>query len=88
MNTKPKELTEAEKSEIAAVKAVRECWGANTPDEFIEYLDNSIYAVKFDFISGSPGYCGDLIALYGDALMQPITLIRRDGQLEIAELDG
>jgi hypothetical protein len=38
--------------------------------------------VKFDFVSGiAPGYVGDSYILDGDALGEPVTLIREDGKL-------
>ncbi len=38
--------------------------------------------VKFDFASSmAPGYVGDLYILQGDALGEPIVLIRKDGIL-------
>ena len=50
----------------------------------LELLNSSIYAVKFDFVSGGPGYCGDLFTLHGDALGEPINLIRNNqGALKI-----
>lgn len=86
MTNRPMELTLEEKREISAMEDVRECWGAETPEEFTELLNSSIYAVKFDFTSGSPGYCGDLITMYGDALQPPLVLIREAGKLQIIEL--
>ena len=87
MNTKPKELSLEEKQEIAQMEEVRECWGSETPEEFLELPNDSIYAVKFDFTSGSPGCWGDLITMYGDALQRPVVLIREDGKLQIIELE-
>jgi len=84
MDTKPKELTPAEKKEIAAMIDVQEMWGAESDAEMLELLDNSVYAVKFDFVSGSPGYCGDLFTLHGDALGEPVTVIRdQSGALKV-----
>lgn len=35
------------------------------------------YGARFDFVSGGPGYCGDLFIIYGDALSgQPLLLVR------------
>lgn len=70
------ELTFEEKKEIAAMDGVREMWGAEDDKEMLDLLNSSIYAVKFDFVSGGPGYCGDLFILHGDALGEPINLIR------------
>lgn len=83
----PQALTEAEMREVAELKDVREMWGAETPAEFIEFLETCVYAVKFNFESGSPGYCGDYILLQGDALMEesPVKLIRVDGKLKVCD---
>ncbi len=50
------------------------------------------YCVKFDFVSGGPGYCGDLFIIQGDALSEapPVSLIRddHDHKLKIVEYYG
>ena len=76
---KPKLISPEEWREIIAVPAVREAWGLAddvTPSEFA----GSVYAAKFDFFSGSPGYVGDLYILQGDALTgySPMVLRRDD----------
>ena len=87
MDTKPYELTLSEWKEILAVPTVREAWGVwsdETPEEF----SSAVYAVKFKFHSGSPGYVGDLFILQGDALTgyPPIVLRRGDkGELIVLE---
>ena len=66
--------------------AVREAWGLEddmTPSDFA----GSVYAAKFDFVSGSPGYVGDLYILQGDALTghSPLVLYRaEDGRLIVS----
>jgi hypothetical protein len=40
-----------------------------------------VYGMRFDFVSASPGYVGDLYILSGDALGEPYTLIRRNDVL-------
>jgi hypothetical protein len=70
----------AEWKEIMAVPAIREAWGVEsdrTPDEF----SSQVYAAKFKFVSGSPGYVGDLFILQGDVLTgdAPRVLRRGDG---------
>jgi hypothetical protein len=64
-----------------AIPAVRDDWGLT--DETLEEFASSVYGVKFDFVSGGPGYFGDLYILQGDALtdVPPVVLIREDGQL-------
>ncbi len=81
-DTQPHALTAAEWAEIISLPAVRESWGLSdeTPEEFAA----SVYGVKFHFVSGSPGYVGDLYILQGDALTDtsPMVLTRgRDGAL-------
>ena len=43
-----------------------------------------VYGVKFHFVSGSPGYIGDIYILQGDVLTgdRPIILGRYDGKLQ------
>jgi hypothetical protein len=44
-----------------------------------------VYGVKFEYSCGiAPGYVGDLYILHGDALGEPMTLIREDGKLMVA----
>lgn len=81
---KPQELSAEEIKEICRIDFIRGSWGARGTKEMEEIFDDSIYAVKFDFVSGSPGYVGDLYILQGDALTgyAPIALVRNpDGKL-------
>ena len=64
---KPYPLTAAEWKEIAAISTVRGSWGFQDGGN-ISDLQAQIYAVKFRFVSGSPGYVGDLFILQGDIL--------------------
>ena len=46
-----------------AIQDIRESWGihdSTTPPE--------VYTAKFNFVSGSPGYVGDLFVLQGSHL--------------------
>lgn len=64
------------------VPVIKESWGLSdndTPEQFADL----VYAVKFH-CNGGPGYNGDLYILHGDALGEPLTLIRRDGKLVVA----
>jgi len=72
----------AEWGEVMQVPVIRESWGLEdgTPEQFADIA----YGVKFDFASGGPGYVGDLYILHGDALGEPMTLIRKDGKLVVA----
>ncbi len=63
---------------------MRESWGLS--DETAEDFASSVYAVKFGFVSGSPGYVGDLYVIQGDHLTgyPPMVLMREDGVLKSA----
>jgi hypothetical protein len=60
-----------------AVRAVREGWGIED-DETVSDFSAMVYAVKFNFMSGSPGYVGDLFILQGDVPDAAPTVLRRD----------
>ena len=79
---KPQEISIAEWEEIVQVPEIRESWGLE--DETAEQFAEFVYGAKFDFVSGGPGYFGDLYVLHGDALSGgPMALIRKDGRLEV-----
>ncbi len=83
---KPYPLTMAEWKELMAIPFVREGWGLDdntSPEEFASL----VYAAKFNFVSGSPGYVGDLYILQGDHLTgePPFVFLRSsNGQLTLA----
>jgi hypothetical protein len=79
---KPQDISIKEWKEIMQLPVVRELWGLD--DETPEQFADMVYGVRFDFVSGSPGYVGDLYVLHGDALGEPLTLIRRRGKLVAA----
>jgi hypothetical protein len=77
---KPKELSLEEWSVIMKIPAIREAWGL--ADETPEQFADMVYGVKFRFSpTMAPGYLGDLYILQGDALGEPMTVIRKDGIL-------
>jgi len=80
---KPQDMSLSEWQEIMQVQEVKESWGLSdeTPQEFAA----NVYAVKFDFVSGGPGYVGDLYIIQGDTLTgdAPFVLARRDGALHV-----
>jgi hypothetical protein len=81
---KPKEISSAEWKEIVQLPVIRESWGLQD-DEGPEQFADMVYGVKFDFVSGiAPGYVGDLYILHGDALSEPMVLIRQDRDLVVA----
>jgi hypothetical protein len=80
---KPYEISPLEWDEIMSVPVVREIWnldGDGTAEEFYQM----VYGVKFQFVSGSPGYVGDLYILQGDVLTgdAPLILGWYDGTLQ------
>jgi len=79
----PQDISLPEWREIMAVEEVKESWGLSneSPEEFA----SSVYAVKFHFTSGSPGYIGELYILQGDTLTgdSPFVLARLDGELHM-----
>jgi hypothetical protein len=81
-NPNPHTLTEAEWRELGSLPVIRESWGL---DDAQDSLDLSVlaYGARFDFVSGSPGYVGDLYVLQGDALSEPMVLRRDDKGLLI-----
>lgn len=80
-NNKPRDLSAAEWQEIITVPEVREGWGLYDDAKAKDFAA-SVYGVKFGFISGSPGYCGDVYILLGDTLSTPMVLYRENGQLK------
>jgi hypothetical protein len=75
------ELEGAEWKEIMEIPAVRDAWGLT--DETPEQFATQVYAAKFKFHSGGPGYVGDLYILQGDTLTDepPLVLTRNSGKL-------
>jgi hypothetical protein len=84
MDNKPKALTSKDIMEIAAIEDIQQMWGAENAAEMEEILDTTVYAVKFDYHSGSPGYVGDYFILQGDAIGEPIELIRNNKERTLA----
>jgi hypothetical protein len=84
MSNKPTALTSAEIKEIASIEDIQQMWGAENADEMAQMLDDTVYAVKFNYHSGSPGYVGDYFILQGDALGEALELVRnKDGKIII-----
>ena len=67
-----------------ALPVVNQGWGL-TQDETAEWFSSWVYGVKFDFVSGSPGYVGPLYILQGDTLTgeSPLLIGRVNGQLQL-----
>jgi len=66
-----------------ALPCIRQIWELTdeTPDQFAEW----VYGVKFNFVSGIPGYVGDLYIVQEDVLTgdPPIVLVRENGKLHV-----
>jgi len=77
----PRRISPSEWKEIIQIAVIRESWGLDN-DTTAEEFSNMVYGVRFDFVSGSPGYVGDLYIIHGDALGEPMTLIREGGKLK------
>lgn len=73
----PIRISVSEWREILDVPSIRQMW-ALEPDATVEGFESAVYGVRFNFMSGSPGYCGDLYILQGDHLTghPPVVLIR------------
>ena len=83
---RPHLLSPAEWAELMAIPAIQESWGLES-DETPENFMSQVYAAKFHFHSGSPGYVGDLYVVQGDVLTgdPPFVLLRgKDGKLDFA----
>ena len=85
-DTTPHDLTAAEWRDVIALPEVREAWGLDDTTTAADFAA-SVYAVKFHFVSGGPGYIGDLYILHGDALGAPPMVLARDdtGALEVLD---
>lgn len=82
-NTQPMAINKEEWTELTSLKDVQEAWGYEPGDDLGE-LQSRIYAVRFDFVSGNPGYCGPMYLLHGDGAPEtpPMTIIRgENGEL-------
>ncbi len=79
MNTTPVPLTRSEWNEVAALDIVRQSWGLES-DESGETFAQTAYGVKFAFVSGGPGYVGDLYIIMGDSFGGPPLVLMRDEQ--------
>jgi hypothetical protein len=78
-DTRPYPLTPAEWKEIMADQTVRESWGIEANNTTLAEFSSQTYAAKFHFVSGSPGYVGDLFILQGDTLTGDAPMVFRRG---------
>jgi hypothetical protein len=78
MDNQPKVISESEWKEIVSLAAVRDACGFEDDPDTLEFAC-VVYGAKFDFVSGGPGYVGDIYVLQGDALTEvPPMVLRRD----------
>ncbi len=77
----PMHLSDSEWREIGAIPEVREGWGIGD-DASVDDFRSQVYGVKFDYITGGPGYAGDLYIIQGDSLQPPLAFIRQNGVLK------
>jgi hypothetical protein len=78
----PRAITDAEWAELASLPTIREAYGFEPSDAGAD-LARCSYGAHFNFVSGAPGYIGDVYVLFGDSLGQPMTLKRGlNGRLE------
>ncbi len=75
-------LSASEWQEIAAIPEVREGWGL-ADDESVDHFKSLVYGAKFDYITGGPGYFGDLYIIQDDSLEPPLTFVRQNGALKL-----
>jgi hypothetical protein len=83
-NPNPHNLTEAEWRELGNLPVIRESWGLEDGQNPLD-LASLAYGTKFDFVSGGPGYVGELYVLLGDSLGEPVILRRDSGGHLVAE---
>ena len=89
MTNQPIPLTQEEVAEISELEWIRDSWGAENVDEMVATMAD-VSAVKFHFVSGCPGYVGDLFLLVGSVLDRGcvVALIRdEEGRLTAFDLD-
>ena len=79
--------------EIMQVPKVIHAWGLDSLNQDGDFgpkeFSNSAYGVKFNYVTGGPGYSGDLFLLTGDGLVTyPLVLMRELGNLGPVKLEA
>jgi hypothetical protein len=59
----------------------KQCWGL-ADDASVDEFRSLVYGVKFDYMSGGPGYFGDLYLIQDDSLQPPLAFTRQNGALK------
>ncbi len=72
----PQIISPQEWEEIAAMPVIRNAWGL-AADEGGEDLASVCYGAKFDFVTGGPGWAGELFVIHDDAFGGPPVVLRR-----------
>lgn len=86
MDTNPHPITPAEWKELMEVPAVRDAWDIGD-DMTVDEFESLVYGAKFNYVSGGPGYVGDLFILQGDALTEQSPMVlRRDKEGKVITL--
>ena len=85
----PKPLSIDEWNEIASFQDVREGWGLADNEAGLQ-LASVCYGAKFDFVTGGPGWAGDLFVIHDDAFGGPPFVFRRvpHGPIERVTYEG
>lgn len=68
-----------------AIPEIRESWGIDDKTTIQDFA-NDAYAARFNFVSGSPGYVGDLFLVQGSYLTGDAPFVLRrdeDGSLKV-----
>lgn len=81
-NHEPMQLSDTEWREIVAIPEVREGWGL-ADDTAVDDFKSLVYGAKFDYITGGPGYAGELYLIQDDSLETPLAFIRKNGALKL-----
>ncbi len=84
----PQPLSPQEWQEIAGHPTIQEMWGFDAEHGPAEARQPFCYGTKFDFISDSPGYSGDLFVLVGAGLSaHPVVVCRNSVSKQLDILD-
>jgi hypothetical protein len=81
-NHEPMRLSDTEWREVIAMPRVREAWGI-ADDVSVDDFKSQVYGVKFDYITGGPGYFGDIYIIQDDSLEPPLAFVRQNGALKL-----
>jgi hypothetical protein len=86
MSMKPNEIKDEEWEEIFELDKREQIGFCCENMEGIEELKSMAYGVRFDFVSGCPGYVGDVFILLGDGFCAPPVVLHRNYRTNKMEL--